>query len=158
MLKCPPAKLSERVEKVLEENKLLALQLKASKKVQLDALMANVLSRVENIHDVSLIAAKIEAAPDELRGCAEDLMGKLRSGVVVLGAVTADKCHIFIRVSDDLVKKGLKANEIVQLIAPVIEGSGGGKPNSAQAGGKALDKLEEAFALVRVQIQKGALC
>jgi alanyl-tRNA synthetase len=69
--------------------------------------------------------------------------------VIVVAAKTDDKCHFIVRVSEDLVNKGIKANELIKEIAPIIEGSGGGKPNSAQAGGKALNKIEEALAKIR---------
>ena len=71
------------------------------------------------------------------------------TGIVILGARSEDKGHLFIRVSDDLTTKGIKAGELVKALAPIIEGTGGGKPNSAQAGGKAPHKIPDALEKAR---------
>ena len=47
--------------------------------------------------------------------------------------------------TDDLIKKGVKAGDIVKEIAPIVGGGGGGRPNMAQAGGKDASKLPEAL-------------
>jgi alanyl-tRNA synthetase len=47
--------------------------------------------------------------------------------------------------TDDLIKKGLKAGDIVKAIAPIIDGGGGGRPQMAQAGGKNPKKINEAL-------------
>lgn len=60
-----------------------------------------------------------------------------------------DVAQLISRVSDDLIQKGIKANEIIKVLAPIIEGGGGGKANSAQAGGKAPEKIEMALAKAR---------
>ena len=49
-------------------------------------------------------------------------------------------------VTDDLVKKGVKAGDIVKQIAPIVDGGGGGRPQMAQAGGKKPAKIDEALA------------
>lgn len=150
MLKVPSQKLVERIEKMLEEHKLVLQELKTAKKGQLGDVITNLLKKVEVVKEVSLLAAEIDVGPEELRTCADELAIKMPSGVIVLAAsAPPDKCQIIVRVSDDLVKKGIKANEIVKALAPIIEGSGGGKPNGAQAGGKAIHKIAEALAKAR---------
>ena len=71
-----------------------------------------------------------------------------QSGVVVLGSVSEGRPIIICAVTDDLVKKGVHAGEIAKRAALFIDGSGGGRPNLAQAGGKDASKLDEALALV----------
>lgn len=150
-LKTPLQKIQERLEKLLEENRQLAQDLKALKKEQLGSQIAALLQQVEKVRDIPLLCAELPfASAEELRTCAEEIGGKLVSGVIVLGIkADAEKCHLLVKVSDDLVQKGIKANEMIKAIAPIIEGSGGGKPNSAQAGGKAPGKLGEAFSAIR---------
>ncbi|MEI8365504.1 MAG: alanine--tRNA ligase [Parachlamydiaceae bacterium] len=148
-LKTQPAKLIERIEKLLEENKDLAGQLKTVKKAQLGDLAASLVNQAEMINGIRLIAAELTVAPDELRGVADEVMAKLQSGIAVLAAKQDDRCQLIVRVSDDLVAKGRKAMDILQVIAPIVEGSGGGKPNSAQAGGKAPHKIAEALTKAR---------
>lgn len=152
-LKTQPAKLMERIEKLLEENKELANQIKSAKKGQL-ATLANVLvSKIEIINGVPLIATEQEVDAEEMRTLSDEIMGKLPSGILVLAAKNGDdKCQILVRVSDDLVTQGKKAIDIIKAIAPIVDGSGGGKANSAQAGGKAPHKIKEALEKAREQL------
>ena len=71
------------------------------------------------------------------------------TALAVFGAVKDGKPALIACVTDDLVKRGLNAGAIVRQIAGVIGGSGGGKPNLAQAGGKDPARLGEALAMVR---------
>lgn len=148
-LKTAPQKLQERVDKLLEENKQLVQELKSLKKGQLGNLVSDLMSKVELTNNIPLLVAELMIPLDELRTCMDDVSARMPSGVVVLGAGTDDKCHLIVRVSDDLTLKGIKANEIVKAIAPIIEGSGGGKANLAQAGGKSPGKLSEALSKVK---------
>jgi alanyl-tRNA synthetase len=70
------------------------------------------------------------------------------SGVIVLGTESKSRPLLVAAVTDDLVKRGLHAGELVKIIAVPLGGSGGGRPNLAQAGGKDASKMEEALALV----------
>jgi len=112
-------------------------------------LAQTLLQQAEKRPHGMLIAAKIHATPEELRLCADDLMNRLQSGIIVLATALEHTCQFIVRVSDDLISQGFKAGDIVKKIAPMIEGSGGGKPNSAQAGGKAPQNIEKALAYIR---------
>lgn len=145
-LKTQISKLPERVEKLLEENKLLSLQLKAAKKAALSTTAEDLLEKIENVDGISFLAAQIDVQTEELRACADELSQRIPSGIIILGtALAIDQCQLLVRVSDDLVSKGFKAGEIVKEIAPFVEGSGGGKANSAQAGGKVPHAIPQAF-------------
>ncbi len=157
-LKTQSAKVSERIEKLVEENKHLMQQLKGFQKGHLDKLVNSLLEKAEKRPKGTLIAAKVALSSEELRICADQIMDQLKSGILVLAAAFEDRCQFIIRVSDDLVSQGLKASDIVKTIAPIIDGSGGGKPNSAQAGGKASHKIEDALKEVRSMIDKSLPC
>jgi alanyl-tRNA synthetase len=148
-LKTQPTKLLERVEKLIEENKELSHQLKTLKKAQLGNLATTLLEKVEKVNGVPLLAAEIDVSAEEMRTLAEELLAKMGTGVLILGAKADDKCHLLIRVSDDLAAKGPKAGDLIKILAPIVEGTGGGKANSAQAGGKAPHKIGEALAKAR---------
>jgi alanyl-tRNA synthetase len=145
-LKTPSQKLLERIEKLLEENKHLSQEIKTFKKSQLAGLVDSLIAKVEVIHGNLFLSAELTSSAEELRACADEIMNRVPSLILVLGAPGDNKCQIIVRVSDDLVNKGFKAQEIVKALAPIIEGSGGGKPNSAQAGGTAAHRLKEALA------------
>ena len=73
---------------------------------------------------------------------------KIHSGVIGLGATVNGNPMIIITVSDDVVKKGVNAGELIKSVSKMIGGGGGGRPNSAQAGGKDNSKLEEAVKTI----------
>lgn len=147
-LKTQPQKLNERISSLLEENKQLQQDLKVAKKSQLDGLISSLLSQVEILNNIPFLISSTSLSSEDLRLCADDLMEKMKSGVLVLASNADNKCSIIARVSDDLITK-IKANDIVKAISPIIEGSGGGKPNSAQAGGKSPQNIPHAFAKIR---------
>lgn len=147
-LKTTTPKLLERIEKLLEENRSLANEVKNARKLQLESLVNDLLKKVSHKGEVSWIASEVNLSPDELKVCAETVMNKLGSGVIVLASSFDNRSHLISRVSEDLVSKGIKANEIIKVIAPIVEGSGGGKANSAQAGGKSPQNIPQALLKV----------
>lgn len=149
ILKAQPGKLIERTEKLLEESKDLAAEIKAAKKGQLGTLVTDLISKVETINSKPLLTAELQVSPDELRVIADEMMVKLTSGIVVLATQSDGRCQLIVRVSEDLVAKGTKAIDLIKVLAPIVEGTGGGKPNSAQAGGKAPQKIPEALTKAR---------
>jgi alanyl-tRNA synthetase len=88
-----------------------------------------------------------------LRDTGDVIKNKLGSGIVVLASEHEGKPGIIIMVTPDLVNKGIKANELIRDIAKFIGGSGGGKADMAQAGGKNSDKIDEAIQAVRQIVQ-----
>lgn len=154
ILKTQPNLLTERIEKLIEENKQLAQELKAIKKSQLNELVNQLILQTDRNGPVPFIMGTLPVSVEELRSCVDQALDLLGSGIVALAAKFPDKCQLAVKISDDLVAKGYSANEIVKLAAPVIEGSGGGKANSAQAGGKAPGKLDEAMAILRSYLMR----
>ena len=81
---------------------------------------------------------------DTLKSISDFVKQGTKSAVVILGSQTNGTATIVVAVTDDLVKRGISAREIIKEIAPLIEGSGGGTPQMAQAGSKSGEKIEEA--------------
>jgi len=86
-----------------------------------------------------------EADADILRQLSDQFRLKYSSSVVLVGCSFDQKPALICSVTDDLVKSGLSAGDIVKVAAALIGGSGGGRPNMAQAGGKDASKLQEAI-------------
>jgi alanyl-tRNA synthetase len=82
---------------------------------------------------------------DALRNLADALKARIKSGVVILASASGDKVQIVVAVSADLVGR-LKAGQIVKAIAPIVGGSGGGRPDFAEAGGKQPEKIDDMLA------------
>jgi len=149
-LKTPVQSMSEKLQSLIEENKLLAQELKTFRKGQLKELIEKCLSTQEKAGSIPLIATEIALSPEDLAEFANDLLLKLKSGVVALGAKVGERCQLLVAVSHDLVQKNISAQNLIKQVAPLIQGGGGGKQNLAQAGGKdplglskALDKIRQ---------------
>jgi alanyl-tRNA synthetase len=79
---------------------------------------------------------------EALRGLADSLKAKLKSGVVVIASENDGKVQIVVSVTPDLTSR-VKAGQIVKEIAPIVGGGGGGRPDFAEAGGKQPEKIDE---------------
>jgi len=149
-LKAPADQLTERINKLLTDNKSLAKQLKsASKSAGTDSLAEakKLLDSAEKINDSSIITGQISPAPaEQLRTAIDMLKKKAKSACIVLAAAENNKVTLLAGVTDDLIEKGLKAGDIIKQIAPIVEGGGGGRPQFAQAGGKNPEKINDALA------------
>jgi len=106
----------------------------------------NLLEQVRDVNGVPFLAATLTGVDmDGLRTIAEDLKGRLDSGVVVLGSASGEKVNFVVAVTKDLNGKGIQAGKIVKEVAAIAGGGGGGRPELAQAGGKDPSKLGEAI-------------
>ncbi len=104
------------------------------------------LESTPEVYGVHVLAAVLQNADaDTLRQMSDRFRQKYTSGVVVLGSAVEGRPVLIAAVTDDLIKRGILAGEIVKSIAQVIGGSGGGRPNLAQAGGKDASRLQEAI-------------
>ena len=114
----------------------------------------SLLNQVEVINGVNILAASVPSTRVEvLREMSDRLRDKLRSAVVVLGTIHEGKPVFLAAVTPDMVKKGYNAGDIVKHVAKVAGGSGGGRADLAQAGGKNKDKLDEALGQVAKYIE-----
>jgi alanyl-tRNA synthetase len=141
-----------RLDKVLKRQKDLEKELDAMQSRLASAQAGDLLDQVRQVDGVKVLALKVEAAdPKALREFGAKLLQRLKSGIVVLGSAAGEKAMLIALVSSDLTKR-FHAGEIIKAIAPTVGGSGGGKPDMAQAGGP--DKagipqsLEQACELV----------
>jgi alanyl-tRNA synthetase len=150
VLKAPTEDLVNKVNKLLDENKKLAKQLKSASKQTGASFMAEakqLLDGCEKIGLVSVVIGRLSAASAEQgREAVDMLKKKAKSAVIVLGFAEDGNATLLAGVTDDLVKNGLNAADLVKEIAPLIDGGGGGRPQMAQAGGKNPEKIDDALA------------
>jgi alanyl-tRNA synthetase len=90
---------------------------------------------------------------DALRGVADSLKEKIKSGVVVLASANDGKVQIVVAVTADLTGR-IKAGQIVKEIAPIVGGGGGGRPDFAEAGGKQPEKIDEMLKASEAVVAK----
>lgn len=148
MLRVRPTEIAERIEALIQQNKELEKEITRLKQKSASSQVSDLLSKVVDIKGVKVLATTVENCDrDSLRTMVDDLKVRLGSGVIVLGSVTDGKATFVAGVTDDLIKeKGLKAGDIIKRVAEIAGGSGGGRPDMAQAGGKDTSKISEAVA------------
>jgi alanyl-tRNA synthetase len=150
LLKTPAEQITERVAKLLAENKKLAKELKSGAKRGGSDTIAEVnslLKKAERISGVAVVVGKISPAPvPQLRVAIDSVKKKAKSAAVVLAAADGDdKVILLAAMTDDVVAKGVSAGDVIKEIAPIVGGAGGGRAQMAQAGGKDPKKIKDAI-------------
>ncbi|MDZ7767237.1 MAG: DHHA1 domain-containing protein [Melioribacteraceae bacterium] len=140
-------KSEDRINELLEEKKKLEKEIA---KLQLEEKLGgidDIISNPEELNGISLYKGKVEVTGmDELKSMGDELRNKMKSGVGLLIAQVEDKVQMVCVVTDDLVKdKKVMAGKIVGQVAKLVGGGGGGRPHMATAGGKDVDKIDEAL-------------
>jgi len=148
-LTVPLLQMPERIDGLQAELKKRTAEL-GEVRVQLaEGQIDQLLEQRKMAGQVSYVVGQVEVTNvDALRSLAERLQERLKSGIVVLGAVLNDHPHLAITITSDLVKQGYHAGKLARQLAGIIGGGGGGKPNMAQAGGRDVQKLPEALEQV----------
>ena len=156
LLKIPPLELPRRLAALLEDQKRLEKQL-----AQLETKLArgqaqDLVAAAREVAGVPVLAARLDGLdPDGLRSVMDTLRDRLPSGVIVLGSAVDGKVSLVAAVSKDLIKR-FPAGRLVQEVAKMVGGGGGGRPDLAQAGGKDASKLDEALATVAAWVERMA--
>jgi alanyl-tRNA synthetase len=143
----PSEQISQRIEKLVQAQKDARKGVVAKHaSVSVDE------GSIQKIGNVSVYEQVMDVEnPKDLRDIADRCMEKLKSGVVVLGAKTTDKVFLVVKVSKDV--SGIKAGDLVKQAASIVEGSGGGRDDFAQAGGTNISKLGEALTKIKSLIE-----
>jgi alanyl-tRNA synthetase len=140
--------LDELILQLAEVKKSLEKENTHFRLKSLSGAMDELISSAVSIDAMKLVAAKISAASmDELKSLGDSLRAKLGSGVGLLVSVIENKVQLVCVVTDDLVSaKKIEAGKVVGAVAKIVGGGGGGRPHMATAGGKDLEKIDEAIA------------
>jgi alanyl-tRNA synthetase len=144
------AQLPEKIDKLLSEKRLLEKEVAdLKKKVAMGGGGGGIDNWVQNAREIpggKALAVKVDA-PDAttLRDIADKIRDKLGDSVVLVAAAQGPKAALVLTVSKSLTDK-FKAGELIKPVAEIVGGSGGGRPDMAQAGGTQPDKIDEALA------------
>ncbi|MCA9966468.1 MAG: alanine--tRNA ligase [Anaerolineales bacterium] len=148
-LNAPLGELERRLDAMLSDNRSLQKELERLQREAAKGQLDDLLGQIQLVNGVQVLAAQVSVADvDGLREMADWFRDKVGSGTAVFGAVINDKPMIVATVTDDVIKRGVKAGDIVRDAAKIMGGGGGGRPNLAQAGGKDVAKLGEALTAV----------
>jgi alanyl-tRNA synthetase len=106
--------------------------------------------RAERAGEKTFVGAVVhEANAEALRHLSSAIRQRLRSGVIALAGVDDGTVSLLVSASDDMVKAGVHAGNLVKLAAPLVGGRGGGQPAQAQGGGKNPDGADQALRAIR---------
>jgi len=146
--------VSDRVEKLQEENKDLQKQVEKLQEENARHKFATFLSKAQDIEGGKLFITKVsDLKPVGIKIGLEFLSNKLGNSIIVLAGETT----VAVKVSDNFVKNGVNAGKIVGEISRATGANGGGRPNFAQGGVKDCSKLDEILAQVEEEIKKSVV-
>ena len=147
LLRSTPDTLAAAIRKLQEELKGAKSENESLRARQARDAMGDAQSRIKEVKGVRLLAMQIPGADmNGLRELCDEWKQKLGKGVVVLFSEADGKVNLAVMVTDDAIKEGVHAGNLIKQIAPMVGGGGGGRPNMAQAGGKNPAGIDEAIA------------
>ena len=141
--------LGARLAAMQDDVKRLNREIKRLKQSQSAASIDDLIATAVEVDGLKVVAARLEDAdPDQLRVVADQIRDKLAGVVCVLGSASEGKVSLLCAVAKDAVGR-IHAGHVIKQVAAIVGGSGGGRPDLAQAGGKQPEKLDEAIAQAR---------
>ncbi|MBA3948154.1 MAG: alanine--tRNA ligase [Herpetosiphonaceae bacterium] len=144
-----PNNVGERIDALVAQVKSLQAQLAQAQRAESSNQLQEILAGQHKVGDRAVIAARLDVPnSDKLRDAGDWLRDKVGSGVVVLGTVLNEKPQLLVMVTPDLVKQGVHAGNLVKSLAGLVGGGGGGRPETAMAGGRDATKLDTALKAV----------
>ena len=144
--KTTPDKLTERIETMQGEIKALQSENEKLKNQMAKDAVGNVMDQVVEINGVKLLAVALkDTGMNELRNLGDQFKEKLGNGVVVIASAADGKVNLMATATDEAIKSGAHAGNLIKGIAALVGGGGGGRPNMAQAGGKNPDGIQAAL-------------
>ncbi len=143
--------ITDKISELVETKRKIEKELEKVKTHNLSQGIGDILKMAETIHGINVISYTVEnSTMDQLKEVGDQIRGKSKNTVALLGTISTGKIIFVCVVTDDLIKeKGLKAGDLVQKIAGITGGGGGGRPHMATAGGKDLSKFETAMAHIK---------
>ncbi|MBR2886011.1 MAG: alanine--tRNA ligase [Clostridia bacterium] len=141
--------IDKKAESLMAELKENQKEIEAVKSKMAAARANDIMSGIKHIGDINLIVAQLDnSTVDNLRKTGDAIKEKTPMCVCVFGANTDGKISFVAMAGADAVAKGVHCGKIIKEITAIAGGSGGGKPDSAQGGGKDASKIDDALARV----------
>ncbi len=154
LLKASPQELVERIEKLVAQQRQTERELEALKASLTSQRSQDLLDAAEDWNGAKVLVTQVETDdPKVLREMNDRFKNRLQRGIIVLGAAHGQKAFLLAGVTPDLTEK-IRAGDLIREIAREVGGSGGGRPDMAQAGGTQPEKLSQALDLARKIIKE----
>jgi alanyl-tRNA synthetase len=154
LFKANPLELADRTDKLLKHVRDLEKKIEALKGKLAAKDSGDLMTQVREIGGVKVLAAEVSIADAKtLRDFGDKLRDKLESGIILLGSKAGAKALLLCMVTKDLAGK-YSAGNIIKELAPLVGGSGGGRPDMAQAGGTQPENLSKAISALEKLLTK----
>jgi alanyl-tRNA synthetase len=154
LLKAPPSDVAQKITQIQENVKSLERELTRLKSKLAASKGDDLASQAVDVNGVKVLAVSLDGADAKsLRETMDQLKAKLKSAVIVLGAVEGDRVQLAAGVTADTTAK-VKAGDLVNYVAQQVGGKGGGRADMAMAGGSDPSKLMSALASVQSWAQQ----
>ena len=148
-LKSTEHDLVKKAENIMEEHRKLQKEVEAVKAKLASAKANDIMASVKHVGEIELLTAQLDGnSVETLKTMADDIKAKIENSVIVLAANTNGKITFVAMASKGALEKGIHAGKIIKEITALCGGSGGGKPDMAQGGGKDASKIDDALAKV----------
>ncbi|OGT97831.1 MAG: alanine--tRNA ligase, partial [Geobacteraceae bacterium GWC2_48_7] len=145
LLKAEGGSTLDRLEKLLVRQRELQREIESLQGKLNAAASGDLLVQAEEINGIKLLAVQVQVEDIKgLRDLSDTLKEKIGDGVVLLGASIDGKANLLVAVTKNL-SSSLKAGDLIKRLAPIVGGSGGGKPELAQAGGSKPENIADAL-------------
>jgi len=153
-LRVPASRVPEAVTQLHEQRDKLQHEIETQQKTGVEAAAAGLLSKAEQVGAARLVAANIgEGGIDQLRALSDRIRSSIGSGVVVLGGIRDGKPFLQVAVTKDLASR-VDADKLIKQVGGIIDGRGGGRAESASAGGNDAGRLGEAIEAARGAVRE----
>jgi alanyl-tRNA synthetase len=145
LFKAGPLEVYDRAEKILKEKRELEKEIEALKGKIAAKDSGDLMNQTKEIGGVKVLSVEVSITDAKtLRDFGDKLRDKMESGIILLGSKAGEKALLLCMVTKDLSGK-YHAGNIIKELAPLVGGSGGGRPDMAQAGGTQPENLSKIF-------------
>ncbi len=156
LLKEQPEKIVERIERSLQHSKSLEKEVETLKAKIASLSAQSSKEDIRSVNGIQILTKRVSVdSPAALRNLADKFKEKISSGIVVLGSVSGAKVFLVVVVTKDLTNR-FHAGHLIQQIALLVGGGGGGRPDMAQAGGTKPEMLDQALKEVYDLVEKNS--
>lgn len=150
-LKSSNSEILQRIDRILNEHKELEKQISKLKTRAATGEQSS--NKISEIDGIKVLTSKVENFDvKSLRELSDNFKNKLGSGIVIVASSSDEKVSFIVSITKDIIEKGKNAGTIAKSFASLIGGSGGGKPDFAQGGGKDPQKIDSALNKITSQI------
>ena len=154
LFKANPLELADRADKLFKHTRDLEKEIETLKGKLAAKDSGDLMNQTKEIGGVKVLAVEVSIADAKtLRDFGDKLRDKMESGIILLGSKAGEKALLLCMVTKDLAGK-YHAGNIIKELAPLVGGSGGGRPDMAQAGGTQPENLEKVFPVLEKLLVK----